>query len=165
MTWTVKYAGETAQASVTADLRRNCVTTEEDPEAQLEIDKSVEPDAAVVGDLVTFRIVVRNEGTTTAQNATVIDRVLDDRIVQLSARPSQGRCVVRSSSRVICRLGPLAPGEAATITVHARARAPGESRNRAVVLSLPEDFGADNIDRVTLVVGRFLAPTKPSFTG
>ena len=137
VTWTVKYAGETAKAKVTADLRRNCVTTEEGPVAQLEIDKSVEPDAAVVGDLVTFKIVVRNEGTTTAQNATVIDRVLDDRIVQLSAKPSQGRCVVRSGSRVICRLGPLDPGDAATITVLARARAPGESRNRAVVLSLP----------------------------
>ena len=150
---------------MTADLRRNCLSTTEGPEAQLEIDKSVEPDAAFVGDRVTFRIVVRNEGTTTAQNATVIDRVLDDRIVQLSARPSQGRCVVQSSSRVICRLGPLDPGEAATITVLARARAPGESRNRAVVLSLPEDFGADNVDRVTMVVSPFLPPTKPPFTG
>jgi hypothetical protein len=68
--------------------------------------------------------------------------------------------------RVICRLGPLDPGDAASITVLARARAPGESRNRAVVLTLPEDFGPDNIDRVTMVVSPFVSrPTKPSFTG
>ena len=156
VTWTVRCAGETVRATATADLKRNCVFTEEGPAAQLEIDKSVEPDAVIVGNRVTFTIVVRNEGTTQAQNATVIDRVLDERIVQLSATASQGRCVVRSSGRVICRLGPLDPGEAATITVLARARAPGESRNRAVVLSLPEDFGPDNIDRVTLVISPFL---------
>ena len=92
VTWTVRSSGVVARATLTAGFERNCVTTPVLPEAQLEIDKSVEPNTVFVGGRLRFGIVVRNEGTTTSQRTTVIDRPLDSKIAALSARPSQGTC-------------------------------------------------------------------------
>ena len=166
VTWTVRSPGAVARATLTAGFERDCVFTPVLPEAQLEIDKSVEPDTAFVGDRLRFEIVVRNEGTTTAQSVAVNDVRLDDGIVLLSATTSQGRCrVLGGGSRVQCLLDALDPGATATIRIVGRAQAAGRSRNRATVSSLPKDFGIDNVDQVTMVLAAVRGPTRPPFTG
>ena len=168
ITWTVRDHGAVSRARASVLLGRNCVTTPVDLDVNVELDKSVEPNSTTVGDRLVYRIVARNEGVTTAQNATVVDRTLDDRVTLLSATPSQGSCQVLGRRDVECRLGSLERGAAATIVITARARFPGAARNRAIVTSLPTDGGPDNLDRVTVVVAaahRIPPKPKPPFTG
>ena len=68
----------------------------------------------------------------------------------------------------MCELGAIGPDETATIVVAARAERPGRTRNRAVVVSLPLDFGSDNIAVVSVgvtTVGGVLPAQSPPFTG
>jgi hypothetical protein len=131
----------------------------------------MKPASVLVGDRVTSTIIVRNAGTATAQDVRVRDRPLDGRLELLSAGSSPGRCAIRdrgtSNQYVVCRLGDLGPGESARITVTARARAPGASRNRVTALGFPPELEADNTDTasVTIRAGRVAGARTPRFTG
>ncbi len=116
--------------------------------------------------------------STTARAITVLDRQLDSRVEVLSATTASGRCEIRgrgtANQRVLCVLRDLGPGESATIVVAARALEPGVARNRATVVSVPPDVGANNSDTAAATIrGRQqqVSPggagkrPKPPFTG
>ena len=87
ISWTVKSAGETNRATASASLGRNCAMA---PQINLAVVKSATPTSVLVGDRVTYTIVVRNRGALTAQAATVVDRPLDGRVTLVSAETSRG---------------------------------------------------------------------------
>ena len=73
-----------------------------------------------VGQIVDFTLMVRNQGTATAQRVAVADRIgRGGQIV--SARPSQGICAERTM--LTCQLGTMAPGARAIVRVRVRATA------------------------------------------
>lgn len=148
ISWIVKSAGETRRATVSASLGRSCTLA---PRINLALAKSATPTSVLVGDRVTYTIVVRNRGALTAQAATVVDRPLDARVTLVSAETSRGSCRL-TDQQVVCALGALGPTATATIVVTATAAQPGTSRNRATVTSNPADVPADDTDTATVEI-------------
>ena len=175
VTWTVSSGGEVATARASADLGRDCRLISVEGEVDLALEKSVRPASVTVGERVEYTISVRNVGDTTARVITVLDRQLDSRVEVLSATTATGRCSIRgrgtANQRVICGLRDLGPGESAMIVVAARALEPGVARNRATVVSVPPDVGANNsaTAAVTIRGRQQVSPggeqPKPPFTG
>lgn len=96
----------------------------------------------IVGSNVTYRITVTNQGPNLA-TATVLSNVLPAAMTFASATASQGACA-HVSGTVICDLGILDDGYAATVTIVGVPRAPGYLTNAATVMSAQADFGATN---------------------
>ena len=148
VTWTVSSGGQVDTARASADLGRDCRLISSEGDVDLALEKSVRPIAVMVGERVEYTIVVRNLGTTATGAVTVLDRQLDRRVEVLSATRRPGRCSIRrggaSPQRVLCVLRDVGPGESATIVVAARSLEPGVARNRATVVSVPIDVGANN---------------------
>jgi uncharacterized repeat protein (TIGR01451 family) len=171
VSWKVASAGRVATATAAAGLERQCLTSLSRARADVTVVKSMTPGSVVVGDRVTSTIVVRNTGTAVAQDVRVSDRPLDERLELLSAASSPGRCVISergtSQQRAVCRLGDLGPGESRRVTVSARARAPGKSRNRVTALGFPPELEADNTDTssVTIRAAGVAGTRAPRFTG
>ena len=84
--------------------------------ADLAVQQTDAPDPAVVNGSVTYLATVTNAGPSTAQSVTLSDSLPNSATLQ-SATPSQGTCGPGPSGFVICALGDLAPGAAATVTV------------------------------------------------
>ena len=178
VTWTVSSGGEVTTARASADLGRDCRLISAQGEVDLALEKSVRPSSAMVGERIEYTIAVRNVGDTTARAITVLDRQLDARVEVLSATTATGRCDIRgrgtANQRVFCGLRDLGPGESATIVVAARALEPGVARNRATVVSVPPDVGANNSDTAAATIrarqqqvspGGAGKRPKPPFTG
>lgn len=114
------------------------------PAADPTISKSVSPSAAVVGDSVTYTILVTNQGGAPASGVVVEDTLpgfLD--VGEVSATRGQ---VSVSGQSVRVEIGDLAAGESVEIRVQARVRAaatPPNNTNLAVVSSSP-DSNPDN---------------------
>ncbi len=147
ISWIVKSAGETKRATASASLGRTCSAA---PQINLAVVKSATPTSVLVGDRVTYTIVVRNRGALTAQAATVVDRP-DGRVTLVSAETSRGSCRL-TGRQVVCALGALGPIATATIVVTATAAQSGTSRNRATVTSNPADVPADDTDTATVEI-------------
>jgi uncharacterized repeat protein (TIGR01451 family) len=171
VTWSVTTFGVTRTATVDVDTRECVRTPVEDP-VDVAVTKTARPATVAAGGRVDYTLVVRNVGRTTAYAVTVEDVRLDGRVRLLSAATSRGRCGLRERSggrAVVCFLGDLAPGESATIAIGARAVTEGISRNRALVLSLPLDSGANNSAVASVRVrpgsGVLGEGVRPPFTG
>jgi hypothetical protein len=181
--WSVTTFGMAHTGTATSQTRP-CLTTGVDPSFDVAIEKEARQQGAAVGSRIDYTLVVRNVGTSTAFLVQAIDRPLDDRIRLLSAAASRGRCALRDrdgpAQRVECIITGLAPGEAVTIVIGARAEAVGVARNSAVVRTLrnvlaqstralaqtlPLDPRRNNVDiaRVRIVAGN--AGMRPPFTG
>jgi uncharacterized repeat protein (TIGR01451 family) len=173
VSWTVRHAGRSDTATARASFRRRCELVRIDADVNMTIAKTADRTTVAVGDRITYTLTVRNAGQNPAENVTVVDRPLDDGVTLLSATASQGQCAVtgpgtEGGRRVLCRLGAIGPDESATVVVAARADRPGRTRNRAVVASLPIDFGSDNVAVATVgvtSVGGVLPAQSPPFTG
>jgi uncharacterized repeat protein (TIGR01451 family) len=104
------------------------------------------PDPVTRGQELTYTFEVANQGGGQAKGATLVD-VLSSGLALTSVAPSQGRC--NKSHVLVCRLGNLAPGQSATVTVKAqvRADAPTVLRNTASAQAAPRDPARNNNQR------------------
>jgi large repetitive protein len=137
--------------------------------ADVALTKTGMPDAVRAGGSVTYKLVARNNGPSTARAVSVAD-TLPDGVELVSAQPTQGSC----TGKVDCDLGELASGAEAIITVVVRVPAastatgltnvatatsttsdPNQSNNNASVTT-PVTRAAD------LSIDKVVAPTDPA---
>lgn len=110
----------------------------------LSVMKTDSPDPVFAGEPLTYTVTVTNKGPSTATGVVLTDK-LDRSLRVSSARPSQGRCRVRTRLDVVCDLGDLPGGESATATIVVRPTRKGMITNTAsVTLSQPTDPDMSN---------------------
>ncbi len=127
------------------------------PNANLSVTKTESPAVANPGELVHYRVVVVNHGPDTAENVVATELGAPG-TTPLHVHTSRGTCVGQRPAR--CRIGQLAPGQSAVMTVTVRARTLGRHINRVGVVSSTHDPRlADNIASATLVVRPAPVPT------
>jgi uncharacterized repeat protein (TIGR01451 family) len=121
------------------------VTTTVAGDAELALTKTVDKNAANVGDTLTYTIKVKNTGPQAA-TGTVVSDPLPAGLTRLGATTSQGTCA--AGSPVVCSLGSVAVGATATVTITARvdlAAANSTVTNTATTTSTQDDTNpADN---------------------
>jgi uncharacterized repeat protein (TIGR01451 family) len=132
------------------------------PWSDLAVSKAASPPTVTVGNVVTYRITVRNHGPYSASRV-VLDDGLPSGVTLLSAHTDTGRC--QAGPVLICDLGTLSPGASVTVTLRVRAdRQSARLRNHAVVGTETYDpVLANNVSHATVRV--VAAPAPPSFTG
>ena len=121
------------------------------PLADLSITKTMAPTKPVAGADVTFTMVVRNAGPSTARQVVVSDTLIDPLGSASASITGGGSCRVEGQ-QVTCDLASLATGAEATITVRATIDAgyAGEVTNVVTVRSATADPDeSDNTARVT----------------
>lgn len=84
----------------------------------LNMNKSVNPPFAQIGDTVTWTITVRNNGGSALDNITISDTIPDGMEI-VSARSSRGNVSV-SGRQITLTVGTLGPGETVTVNVETR---------------------------------------------
>ncbi len=97
---------------------------------KLVVEKSASPASGKVGDLITFKIVVRNTGGSTAPNVVVNDRILDFLEV-VSVQTSKGSATTTGQA-VKVTVGDLAAGESVTIAITTKIRAGTSSGQQGI---------------------------------
>jgi hypothetical protein len=122
------------------------------PTVDLGVRKTATPTIAVLGQQITFRIIVTNLSPVDADDVNVV-RVSERsyRLRVLSLSPSQGSCTQDS-----CNLGRLAPGRSATITVVTQARVVGRVLNVVSVSS--EEQETDYLNNTASALVRITDP-------
>ena len=123
--------------------------------ADLGIRKTVNRTQILVGESITYTIVVTNGGPSAASNVVVSD-TLSSQVTFVSATPTQGSCS-ESLAVVSCGLGTLSNGSTANIRLVVEAISPGGVSNSATVSSNIDDPNlGDNTDTARTRIG--LAP-------
>jgi uncharacterized repeat protein (TIGR01451 family)/CSLREA domain-containing protein len=131
------------------------------PGADLAIAKSGEPNPVLSGNRLTYTLTVTNNGPQDATGVTVTD-ALPDSLHFNSVNPSQGTCTRTTSTNpqpkggtVSCRVGNLANGAKASITIVATATTPGVLTNAAKVNGNESDPDSSNnsATATTTVIG------------
>ena len=119
--------------------------------ADLGVANAVDRADAVAGENLTYMITVTNAGPAVAV-ATQLSDQLPQGAEFVSASPSQGSCAP-SSTDVVCELGDLASGAAATVTVVVKVTQSGTAVNVAYVTSrmLDENSGDNQAQATTEV--------------
>jgi uncharacterized repeat protein (TIGR01451 family) len=132
------------------------------PWSDLAVSKTAAPGVVSAGNVVTYRITVRNHGPDSASRV-LLDDQLPSGTTPLSIRPDTGRCQL--APLVICHLGTLKPGAKVTVTLRVRVnRQSGRLTNRAVVGTETYDpVLANNVSHAAVRVTP--PPPPPPFTG
>jgi uncharacterized repeat protein (TIGR01451 family) len=109
--------------------------------ADLAVTKSDDPDPVTVDEVLTYAIVVTNQGPQDATGITVTDR-LPSHSTFISATPTSGNCD-RKGRQLTCDVGNLSgdatKGNTATVTVQVRPTRAGTIENTASVDSVETD--------------------------
>jgi uncharacterized repeat protein (TIGR01451 family) len=105
--------------------------------ADLSVTKADSPDPIGVGGLLTYTIVVTNDGPQEATEVVLADR-LPSQSDLVIATTTAGKCDDKGV-RVTCRLGKLAKGATATVTIQVRPTRVGTIDNTASVDSVETD--------------------------
>ncbi|MDQ5840456.1 MAG: DUF11 domain-containing protein [Chloroflexota bacterium] len=122
----------------------------EDP--NLVITKTPDRPVVTAGEVVTYRVTVRNIGAATAEGVVVTDAAAAGTRV-VSARVRGNRC--RTGSVLHCRIANIPPGRSITSKIRMRLTRPGISRNVAVVnTDSPEPTDRRNVAAARVRVGR-----------
>ncbi len=125
------------------DLFLRDLTLIKDQTANLSVAQSTSPAKAKNGKPFSFMATVTNNGTDAASDVNLTSAFLDSQAANLvSVEPSQGECT--STLPAICRLGALASGESATVTVSLNATAKGTVNNHVSVNASQKDPSAKN---------------------
>jgi uncharacterized repeat protein (TIGR01451 family) len=131
------------------------------PWSDIAVSKTAAPTVVAVGNVVAYRITVRNHGPDDAARVVLGDK-LPSGATLVSIHTGAGHC--QAGPPVICHLGTLKPG--GTVTVILRVRVERQSArltNRAVVGTATYDpVLANNVSHATI---RVLAPSPPAVTG
>lgn len=117
--------------------------------------------AAVLGDVVTYRVTVQNLSSAPVSGATLTD-TLAPLLMAVDVRPSQGAIDASAGTWIV---GDLAPGGIATLDVVARATASGRAALPAALSVAPSGDADARNDRASITVdvppasggGRFVA--------
>jgi uncharacterized repeat protein (TIGR01451 family) len=128
----VQGAHEDPNADNNQASARVCVEPPPPGSFDLEVEKRASVTRPVVGQPVTYRIVVTNNGPGAAPEAKVTD-TFNSRATVVSVRSSQGSCSRRIP--ITCELGAIAAGESVTITMVIKPRETGRARNAASATS------------------------------
>ena len=106
--------------------------------------------SANVGDRYEYRITVKNLGSATASDVTLVD-TLPPTVNLVSATPSRGSC---SGTPVLaCKLGSFGNGAAATVTIAVIPTQAGTLTNSARVSATPDADSSNNVANVATTVG------------
>ncbi|MEN0015780.1 MAG: DUF11 domain-containing protein, partial [Solirubrobacteraceae bacterium] len=100
------------------------------PAADLQLTKSVDKATANVGDTLTFTLVAKNNGPSSATGTSIVDTLPIG--LQLSGTPTstQGACAITGQT-VACSIGTLASGASATATIKATVKPAASSTSIA----------------------------------
>jgi uncharacterized repeat protein (TIGR01451 family) len=109
--------------------------------ADVALAKASSAATARVGDTFTYTLTTTNAGPSPASGVVVTD-TLPSGIELVSASASQGSCA--GAATVTCAIGTLASGSSATVTIVARATAPGTITNTAQVSATEQDPASGN---------------------
>ena len=97
------------------------------------------------GNVITYRFTVSNQGPQPATGATLVD-ALSSQLIVNTVSPSRGQCT--KAHVLVCRLGNLASGARATVTVKARVRSSAPAgtflQNTVSVAANPRDRNLGN---------------------
>jgi uncharacterized repeat protein (TIGR01451 family) len=146
---TVGYENRLGPAPEQLTSTSGDAVTEVNPAVDLSVVKSADSTKATVGQTVTYRVTVRNAGPNDATGVTVED-VLPSNLTFVSATASAGTYAPASGMWTV---GALASGASATLTVHAKATAVGETTNAATAGGKELDLDpANNSDSVKICV-------------
>lgn len=122
------------------------------PDPNLVVSKIPDRTRVTVGDVVTYRVTVRNVGDATAEGVVVTDD-LSAGASLVSARVRGNSCV--TGSVLYCRIARLGPGRSITSTFRTRMTRAGITNNRAVVYTdSPERADRRNAAAARVRVGR-----------
>ena len=143
-------ATATDRSGNTSEFSLDTSVTSE-PQADLTLRLADAPDPVQVGQVLTYTVVVTNNGPTRARDVTVTD-VLPTGVTFVSATPSQG--IATSAGGVLtARLGDLRVGQTATLQIMVRPTAVGTLSNTVTVRSAETDAEPqDNTATVTTTV-------------
>jgi len=128
----VQGAHEDPNADNNQASARVCVEQRAEPRFDLEVDKRVNVRRPRIGQRVTYRIVVTNNGPDAAPEAKVTD-TYNARATVVSVRTPQGSCTRRMP--ITCELGRIEAGDSVTIRVVIKPRETGRHRNAASATS------------------------------
>jgi uncharacterized repeat protein (TIGR01451 family) len=104
-------------------------------EADLSVTKTDSPDPAKSGAILTYTIVVRNNGPLTATGVSLVDS-LPKGAGFSSVTTTSGTCTAKpAKSQVTCSLGSLASGASVTIVIKVKPTNPGTLTNSVTVAS------------------------------
>ena len=133
------------------------------PVADLQVSITDSPDPVILGNNVTYTIVVTNNGPNTATGVILTDNLPPDATL-LFVAPGQGFCSL-SSGAVTCNLGSLPTGHSTTITVVVTPMTTGTITTTAIVTGNEPDTNLTNnaASASTLVIAPTGVPT-PTFT-
>lgn len=107
-------------------------------DADLELTKTDQPDPVFLGEMLTYELIVQNNGPGLATDVTITD-TLPGAVSYLAAIPSQGTCS-QLGDTVTCDLGALPPGANATVLIEVMAPdVEGPITNTAVVAAAEDD--------------------------
>ncbi|MBB2909606.1 putative repeat protein (TIGR01451 family) [Streptosporangium becharense] len=124
-------------------------STRVNPAVDLSVVKSADPTTATIGQNVTYRLAVRNAGPSDATGVTVKD-ILPRGVAFVSATASAGDYVAATGT---WRVGELAAGGTALLTIHVKATVAGERTNIVTVRGDEKDLDpANDIDAVRICV-------------
>lgn len=135
MTWGGYYAGMRHYGVTIVQLAA------EEPEADLAISKTDDPDPVIPGTPLTYTITVTNTGPLDATGVIVTD-TLPLTVTFASSSASQGTC--SGTNIIICNLGTINNGASATVTIVVTATASGTFTNTASVASAVTDLDMGN---------------------
>jgi uncharacterized repeat protein (TIGR01451 family) len=144
---------------------QTCVDPPPDPRFDLDVDKRASTGRVVVGQRLTYTIVVRNNGPNAAPNAKVTD-TFNSRATVVSVSTTAGSCTKKIP--ITCELGTIAAGDSVTITVVIKPRVSGRARNAASATGDGTDTTPDNnmdtvdktVRKVTLKVTKVASSTS-----
>lgn len=116
--------------------------------ADLALTLTASPNPVKVNTLLTYSLVVRNNGSVTATGVVLTD-TLSSKVVLVSAIAAQGSC--SGAPLVTCSLGSLASGAQATVTLVTRPVKADDIGNKAQVTASQQDLNTGNNKRQSTV--------------
>lgn len=130
------------------------------PIADLSLTKTDAPDPVSVGAVLTYTLVVTNDGPSVATGVELVDE-LPAEVTFDSVVTTQGTCSPTVSG-VVCALGTLGVGATATVEIRVIPETPGTLLNTAVVSANESDPEVvENVGQAVTEVGE--QPTPPPF--
>ena len=117
--------------------------------ADLSVSKSASANPAGVGEVLTYTVVISNNGTFTATAVSITD-VLPAHVTLLNTSTSQGAC--GGSGPIFCGLTDIAGGGSATVTVAVRPLLDGLITNTVTAGANPADLNLANNSAMVAVM-------------
>ena len=133
---TITAASGMLQHSTNVSLRVVSSTS-----ADVSISQTASPNPGIVGALLSYRLIVVNNGPAAATNINVIDN-LPSGVTFGSVSTTQGSC--SGSGPVNCSIGTLAAGASSVITINVTPTASGQITNNASVTATEADPDSSN---------------------